>query len=113
VINGGVHIPATVNDHDSFRLWAHSDRFPERGQFFFLNGKFWVDLSMETLIHNQIKSVISIVVGSIVLNEGLGTYLADRMMLTHVAARLSCEPGAMFVSNASLADGLVTLAKGD
>src|SRR5713226_1515290 len=63
VINGSVHIPSWVLDHDSFRRWAFSDDFPERGRFVFLAGRLWVDLSMETDFHNQIKTVITIVVG--------------------------------------------------
>jgi hypothetical protein len=47
VINGNVHIPPWVTDHDSFRRWACSDDLPQRGQFFYLDGEFWVDLSME------------------------------------------------------------------
>jgi hypothetical protein len=86
VINGQAHIPSWVTDHDSFRRWACSDAFPERGQYFHLDGTFWVDLSMETLIHNQIKGIFPIVIGSIVLRNEVGRYLGDRMMLTHVDA---------------------------
>jgi Uma2 family endonuclease len=68
---------------------------------------------METLIHNQIKAIISMVVSSIVFSESLGRYLADRMMLTHEGAGLSCEPDGMYVSNERFGNGLVTLEQGD
>jgi Uma2 family endonuclease len=113
VINGNVHIPHWVTDHDSFRRWAFSDDFPERGRFAFLAGKLWVDLSMETHFHNQIKTVITIVVGSIVLNEALGRFYSDRMLLTERALGLSNELDAMFVSNDRLEKGLAALKKGD
>ena len=113
VINGSAHIPHWVIDHESFRRWARSNAFPERGQFFYLDGTFWVDLSMETLIHNQIKNAILIVLGSIVTNEALGRVLGDRMMLTHPGAGLSCEPDLMFIANASLHDGAVILREGN
>jgi Uma2 family endonuclease len=109
VINGSVHIPPWVTDHDSFRQWAFSDDFPERGRFAFLAGKLCVDLSMGTVFHNQIKTVITIVVGSIVMNEALGRFYADGMLLTNRAIGLSCEPDAMFVSNDHTKKGLAAL----
>ena len=113
VINGSVHIPPWVTDHDSFRRWARSDNFPQRGQFFFLNGELWVDLSMEKLIHNQIKAAFSMVLGAIAFNETLGRFFGDGMMLTNLAAGLSCEPDGMFVANATFLNGGVTVAEGD
>jgi Uma2 family endonuclease len=108
-----IRIPWWVRDIDSFRRWAFSDDFPEHGQFAFLAGKLWVDLSMETNFHSQIKTVITIVVGSIVLNEALGFFYADKMLLTHRAIGLAREPDAMFVSNARLEKGLAVLQEGD
>jgi Uma2 family endonuclease len=113
VINGTVHIPPWVTDHDSFRYWACSEAFPLRGHFFFLNGEFWVDLSMETLVHNQIKGVIGAVLTVLVLNESTGKYLGDRMMLANLTVGLSCEPDGMFVSDAALADGRARLEDGN
>ena len=113
VVNGSVHIPLWVTDHDSFRRWACSNDFPERGQFFFLNGTFWVDLSMETLIHNQIKGIITAVLTAFVTPESLGRVLFDRMMLTNSNAHLSCEPDGMFISNQTIEQGLVTFESGD
>lgn len=113
IINGSVHIPPCVTDHDSFRRWACSADFPDRGQFFYLDGELWADLSMETLIHNQIKAVFSMVVSSIAFGESLGRYLGDRMMLAHLAAGLSCEPDGMFISNATFDRERVFFEKGD
>lgn len=108
-----VRIPHWVRDVDSYRQWAFSDDFPEHGRISFLNGKLWVDLCMETDIHSQIKTVITIVVGSIVLNEAMGRFYADNMLLTSSAFGLSQEPDAMFVSNARFAKGQAVLEKGD
>lgn len=113
IVNGNVLIPSWVKDLDSFRRWAFSDDFPERGRFSFLDGTLWVDLSMETAIHNQIKTVITIVVGAIVLNDALGRFYADRMLLTHATVGLSNEPDAMFISNDRTEKGLAVLKKGD
>lgn len=113
VINGSVHLPPWVTNHESFRTWACSPDFPERGEFYYLNGKFWVDLSMEKLIHNQIKGAIAAVMFTIVFGESRGHFLFDRMMLTNVAAGLSCEPDGMFVSNESSESGRVAITEGD
>lgn len=44
-----IEIPDWVRDLNSFRKWAKSDDFPQRGWYAHLNGKIWVDLSMEKL----------------------------------------------------------------
>jgi Uma2 family endonuclease len=113
VIDGAVQIPSWVTDHASFRRWAFSSDFPERGCFAFLAGRLWVDLSTETDLHNQIKTVITIVVGSIVMNEALGRFYVDGMLLTNRSAGLSCEPDAMFVSTNRLDSGRVALKQGE
>jgi Uma2 family endonuclease len=112
IINGSLHIPRWVVDHDSYRRWAFSDGFPTQGQFAFLDGEIWVDLSMETDFHNQIKSVITIVIGYLVLQERLGRFYVDGMLLTNPTVGLSTEPDAMFISNQRFAKGDAKLKSG-
>jgi Uma2 family endonuclease len=112
VIEEKVRIPEWVTDLDSFRRWCRSDDFPEHGWFSYLNGELWVDLSMEKLVHNQVKGVIAVVVGGLVMNVRLGQFLHDRMRLAHTGAGLSTEPDGMFVSWDSLQAGRVVLAEG-
>jgi hypothetical protein len=45
VIEEKVSIPGWVDDLASFRRWARSGEMPERGQFAYLNGEVWVDLT--------------------------------------------------------------------
>lgn len=108
-----VRIPAWVRDHRSFRRWACSDQFPEKGQVSYLAGEFWVDLSLERLVHNQIKSEFNRVLASLVKTYRLGLYLADRMLLTNLKARLSTEPDGMFLSDDARSSGRAKLKKGD
>ncbi len=108
-----VRIPAWVKDLKSFRRWARSDDFPEQGWFSHLNGELWVDLSMERLIHNQIKTTYTIVVGGMVVAENVGRYLSDRMLLTNLDALLSTEPDGMYCSYESLEKGRVHFKEGD
>jgi Uma2 family endonuclease len=113
VIGEQVRIPAWVVDLDSFRRWARSEEYPERGWFSHLNGELWVDLSMDRLAHNQIKGAIGTGLTLIVKENRLGFYLGDRMLLTHLDAALATEPDGMFVSNDSLGAGRVLLEEGD
>jgi hypothetical protein len=39
-------IPNWVSDQAAFRRWAASPRFPTTGQYGWLGGKMWVDLSI-------------------------------------------------------------------
>ena len=97
-----IRIPTWVIDLESFRRWAQSDRFPERGRFSHLAGGLWVDLSMESLGHNQAKGEISVVLGALVKAGKLGRIFFDRMRLTNAEAELSTEPDAMFASEVKL-----------
>jgi Uma2 family endonuclease len=107
-----VIIPTWVTDQESFRRWAWSEEFPERGQFSFLDGSLWVDLSMERTAHNQIKTIMGAVLALLVKREGLGRYFTDGMMLTNIDAGLSTEPDGMFVSRQCRASGKASF-KGD
>src|ERR1700681_1673436 len=90
-----VRIPV-IRDLNAFRRWARSESFPDHGWFSHLEGDLWVDLSREELVHNLIKSCICTYVTLLVRDEELGSYLGDRMLLTHVEAELSTEPDGMF-----------------
>jgi Uma2 family endonuclease len=105
--------PQAAEDFDAFRRWTKSKDFPERGDYAFLGGDLWADISMETLIHNQLKSVIAVVVGGLVMTEALGRFFADRMRLVHEDVCLSSEPDAMFASHASYKSGRVRWEQGE
>ena len=112
IVGDSMLIPPGVHDLASFRRWVRSRSFPDRGNISYLDGEMWVDPAMETLDHNQIKTVITIVLGSIVLDGRLGRFLADRMRLTCLAAGLCTEPDAMFLSRDALRSGRVRLIEG-
>ena len=113
IVGDCLRIPPGIADLETFRRWVRSSEFPERGNISFLGGELWVDLAMETLNHNQIKTVITIVLGSIVLTEKLGRFLADRMRLTYLPMDLCTEPDAMFLSHDSLRRSRALIEGGD
>lgn len=107
VIGECVAIPAEVADLNSFCDWAISDRFPG-GQYSYLRGAIWVDLSMETLYtHNQVKAEFTEVLRALVKSSDLGRFIPDGMLLRNTEADLSTEPDGMFVSYAALQSGRV------
>jgi Uma2 family endonuclease len=107
------HIPDWVRDLASFRRWAKSEDFPSRGWYAHLNGRLWVDPSMETAAHNNLKSKFVIVLKPLVEDARSGDYYGDRMLLTNLDAGLSTEPDGMFVSFAALKEERAQLKHGD
>jgi hypothetical protein len=45
ILEDDVRIPESVVDLASFREWALSPKFPERGRFSYLDGELWIDMS--------------------------------------------------------------------
>ena len=112
VIEESVCIPEWVKDLESFRRWSKSDEFPEQGRISYLRGNIWVDMSMERVAHNQVKTEVTRVLGNMAKELRLGRFFADGMRLVHVGVELSCEPDAMFVSLESWRAGRVVLQEG-
>lgn len=102
---GEVSLPTWVKDLATFRQWTYSDDFPETGRIGYINGEVWIDLSGEQLFtHAGLKGEFIGVLGPLVKREKLGRFFPDGVMLTNVAAGLSCKPDSTFVSFAALDD---------
>lgn len=93
-----VQVPSWVVDHRSFRRWASSDSYPQHGWFSYLDGKLWVDISMEEFFtHNQVKARIDFTMMTLLEEAALpGRYVPDRMLLTNEDVGLSTEPDGLF-----------------
>jgi Uma2 family endonuclease len=113
VIDGAVRIPGWVVDLASFRRWAYSDEFPERGRFSYLGGELWADLTMEQLYtHNQVKGEFAIVLGALVKATQSGRFFHDRTFLSNPDADLSTEPDGLFASYDTMRAGRVRPVEG-
>jgi Uma2 family endonuclease len=109
-----IRMPAGFANLQAFRRWTKSSRYPERGEFSYLGGDLWVDITMETLLHNLIKSQFVAVLTLLVVEPNrLGRWLSDRMRLVNTAVNLSTEPDGMFVSHEALRSGQVRLIDGE
>jgi Uma2 family endonuclease len=112
-IDGETSIPLGIHDLESFRQWARSDAYPERGDFCWLGDIFWVDLSMEeAYTHSLVKTKIAAVLDSISEAEDLGEVFIDKMRVSHPEASLSCEPDVLFISHDSFASGAIREIEG-
>ena len=108
-----VRIPSAVRDLESFRTWAHSGSYPDRGEVAFLDGEIWVDLTMEELVtHNLVKSEFAFAIMSVLRENRIGEFIGDRMLLTNANAGLSTEPDGMVLSQKSLKAGRIKTVPG-
>lgn len=108
-----IRITDWVGDLASFRRWAKSDEYPERGWYAHLDGELWADPSRERLIHNLLKMRIAVVLTLLADQARTGRFLGDRMLLTNIEAALSTEPAGMFISDDSIREGRVRLEEGE
>jgi Uma2 family endonuclease len=107
-----VRIPDSVVDIDSFRRWAKSDQFPDRGRYSFLNGELWVDLMPEQLFtHNDVKLAYAEVIRRLFKATRRGRFFGDGTLITNIEAGLSTEPDGTAVLFKSLKLGRVQLVE--
>jgi Uma2 family endonuclease len=108
-----LRIPDGLNNLDSFKRWAHSDQFPEKGRICYLDGEVWVDISPEQLFkHAKLKNEFAFVLTGFEKTVESGIFFPDGTLLTHEGANLSCEPDGTFVFNKSFDLAKVRLVEG-
>jgi Uma2 family endonuclease len=113
VVSDQVRIPSWVNDLETFRRWARSDTYPERGWVSFLDGEVWVDTHMEQLFtHNRVKTCFTVTLGGLIEAEDRGYFFSDRCLLSNETANLSTEPDGTFCSWQAVEEGRVRLVEG-
>ncbi len=108
-----VTVPGWVVDLTSFRRWARSPEFPPQGNLTYLAGTLWVDLTMERVWHNALKTEVTGCLWSVLRDRDLGLLYSDKMRLTNLVADLSSEPDLLFLTHETLQEGRVILADGN
>jgi len=112
-VEESVTIPAFVRDHASFREWARSDDFPERGQISWIGGEIEVDMSPEDIAwHGRPKLVIARTLDVEVERRDLGITLIDSTLYSNKLADLSCEPDVLVCLWTTLESGKARLVPG-
>jgi Uma2 family endonuclease len=91
--------------------WVHSDEFPEKTKAHFINGRVWVEYTMErALSHNRVKMALYLTLEP--LTQPIGVAFCDEMLLTNQAAGLGTAPDCMVVTRETLESGRVTFCGG-
>jgi Uma2 family endonuclease len=112
VLQEQLRIPSSVVDVDSFRRWARSDEFPDRGRYSFLGSELWVDIMPEQLFtNNDVKMEFAAVLRGLLKTTRRGRFFGDGALVTNVPAELSTEPDGTIVLLESLRAGAVQLVE--
>lgn len=99
-----------LSNIESFRRWARSDDFPERGRIDWIGGEVEVDMSPEDLnTHATPKLAIARKLSELIEDEKRGVVVVDRMRVSVPSANLSVEPDVAVVLLTSLDEGRVRL----
>jgi Uma2 family endonuclease len=97
VVENKITVPGWVNSLAEYRTWAESDNYPTSGWVSYLNGTIFVDPNMEELLtHSRVKQAFNFIYGAVLLEQPLGFFIPDRMLLVNEAANLSTEPDGLF-----------------
>ena len=105
--------PDWIVDRSSFIRWMHSDEAPDSGRFWCIHSKVWADTTKEELFsHVDVKTEYASVLRWIVKHDKLGRFFTDGVLINNDEADLSGEPDGLFVSNESIATGLVQFIEG-
>src|SRR5262245_31976675 len=108
-----VSVPSWVVDLESFRRWADSDDFPEKGRIWWLKGEVWVDMSKQQIFsHLAVKSEYNIVIGGMAKLEKRGLFFPDGLFFCNVHADIAGNPDGLYVSYKALESGNVRLIEG-
>ncbi|MBI2900989.1 MAG: Uma2 family endonuclease [Planctomycetes bacterium] len=106
----GVRIPRLLPDIETFREWARSDDFPERGRIDWIGGEVEVDMSPEDITtHGTLKSAVSRQLGNLIEDSDRGVVLIDRARLSSPSGDLSVEPDVVVILTESMRSGRVRL----
>ena len=106
-------IPDGIDDLASFREWVHNTDLPEKLPIHFLSGHVWVDYEMEEFFsHNRVKNAVHTALTVFVEANNFGVLIPDGMRYTSLDAEASTEPGATFISTATIAAERVEFTAG-
>ena len=110
LLTEGVEIPAGITDLASFRAWAMSNSFPERGRIDWVAGRMEVDFSPEEInTHASPKSAMVWPLGHLIQESGQGVVFISRTRLSSPEADLSVEPDILALLLSTLKSGRARL----
>ena len=109
----GIRVPGWVNSIDTFRRWLDEADLPAQTRVWWLCGEVWADMSKEQIFsHVLVKTRITRTLDLLAVEEKLGLYLTDGVLLSNFEADISGNPDGMFLSVATLQSDRVRLLEG-
>jgi Uma2 family endonuclease len=99
---GEIEVPFWVVDLESYRRWIHSGVLPEKLKVHFINGRVVIDITNESVSHNQIRLAVSVTLYGLIGPTDHDVFVMRGLTLVNEAAELACIPDAMFISAESL-----------
>jgi Uma2 family endonuclease len=106
-------VPGWVHNLTSFSKWAESSDFPGTGRVSYIQGKVWMDMSMEELfLHNQLKLEVTTFFRSHVKANPIGYVFGDGVRVRSDKGDLSVEPDSVFVSFDTIRSGRAVMSEG-
>jgi Uma2 family endonuclease len=94
-----LRIPSSVFTLDGFRQWAKSEDLPEKLRVAFLGSEIYLEMGNEELeSHNKVKTTITRVLSTLVVERDLGEFFSDGVLITNKDAGVSNNPDAVFIS---------------
>jgi Uma2 family endonuclease len=109
--HGIVRVPDQLRDLKSFRRWAKSKEFPQQGQYSFLNGDLWIEITRGQEVHHQVKTQVTSALSALIQELGTGSFYTYGMALVNAEADFASEPDGVFLSHASLRDRRARLSR--
>ena len=108
-----LRIPRSAFSLNGFRSWVLSDEFPEKVKVTFVDEEIYIDMSKEEIQTNAfVKAEIARVLLNLNRDFKLGRFCLDGVLVTNVAAKVSNNPDAVFMSWETLEEGRVRLVEG-
>jgi Uma2 family endonuclease len=100
---GEIEVPFWVVDLKSYRRWIQSGVLPEKLKDHFIDGRVVIDITNESVSHNQIRMAVSDTLGGLIGPNDADVFVMRGLTLVNEAAELACIPDALFISAESLA----------
>ena len=109
----GIEIPPGIEDLETFRSWARSESFPERGRIDWVAGRIEVDMTPEDInTHGTPKTAVASALLALIQEKELGIVCVDSTRISSPLADLSAEPDILVLLLETIRSGRAKLIPG-
>lgn len=95
---GIVRIPTDAHTLAGFRRWVHSPEFPEKLRSHYIQGNVYLDMTQESIqTHVLVKSAVFRTLPNLMIEDDLGEFYPDGVLVTNKSAGISNNPDGLAV----------------